>query len=84
MKLTRSHWCPQSLHEGGLSDRRNVIGPVCSVYSDVVYHTELTSLFYTIVSGRRYLQHKTQKDKLKREASAGELGKYERVWRRED
>lgn len=66
-----------------MSDRRNVIGPVCSVYSDVVYHTELTSLFYTIVSGSQYLQHETQEDKLKREASAGELGKYERVWRRE-
>ncbi|XP_038842042.1 trichohyalin-like [Salvelinus namaycush] len=73
MKLTRSHWCPQSLHEGGLSDRRNLIGPVCSVYSDVVYHTELTSLFYTIVSSSEYLQHETQEDKLKREASAGEL-----------
>uniref|UniRef100_A0A673WFU0 GTPase IMAP family member 4-like n=1 Tax=Salmo trutta TaxID=8032 RepID=A0A673WFU0_SALTR len=73
MKLTRSHWFPQSLHEGGLSDRRNVIGPVCSVYSDVVYHTELTSLFYTIGLGSRYLQHETQEDKLKREASAGEL-----------
>ncbi|XP_055774557.1 trichohyalin-like [Salvelinus fontinalis] len=73
MKLTRYHWCPQSLHEGGLSDRRNLIGPVCSVYSDVVYHTELTSLFYTIGSGSRYLQHETQEGKLKREASAGEL-----------
>ncbi|XP_029574023.1 trichohyalin-like isoform X2 [Salmo trutta] len=73
MKLTRSHWCPQSLHEGGLSDRRNLIGPVCSVYSDVVYHTELTSLFYTVASGSQYLQHETQEDKLKREASAGEL-----------
>lgn len=66
-----------------MSDRRNVIGPVCSVYSDVVYHTELTSLFYTIGSVSQYLQHETQEDKLTREASAGELGKYERVWRRE-
>ncbi|XP_071011972.1 trichohyalin-like [Oncorhynchus clarkii lewisi] len=73
MKLTRSYWWPQSLHEGGLSDRIHLIGPVCSVYSDVVYHTELTSLFYTIVSGSQYLQHETQEDKLKREASAGEL-----------
>ncbi|XP_038842420.1 uncharacterized protein LOC120041628 [Salvelinus namaycush] len=73
MKLTRSHWCPQSLHAGGLSDRRNVIGPVCSVYSDVVYHTELTSLFYTIGSGLYYLQHETREGKVKREASAGEL-----------
>ncbi|XP_055774571.1 uncharacterized protein LOC129852989 isoform X1 [Salvelinus fontinalis] len=75
MKLTRSHWCPQFLHEGGLRDRRNLIGPVCSVYSDVVHHTELTSLFYTIASGSEYLQHETQEDKLKREASAGELVK---------
>ncbi|XP_045567966.1 butyrophilin subfamily 1 member A1-like isoform X1 [Salmo salar] len=34
-------------------------------------------------SGSQYLLHETQEDKLKREASAGELGKYERVWRRE-
>ncbi|XP_071011976.1 golgin subfamily A member 6-like protein 4 [Oncorhynchus clarkii lewisi] len=34
---------------------------------------ELTSLFYTIDSGSRYLQRETQEDKLKREASAGEL-----------
>ncbi|XP_071260417.1 myelin-oligodendrocyte glycoprotein-like isoform X1 [Salvelinus alpinus] len=45
---------------------------------------ELTFLFYTIASGSEYLQRETQEDKLKREASAGELGKYERVWRRED
>ncbi|XP_055774572.1 butyrophilin-like protein 1 isoform X2 [Salvelinus fontinalis] len=76
MKLTRSHWCPQFLHEGGLRDRRNLIGPVCSVYSDVVHHTELTSLFYTIASGSEYLQHETQEDKLKREASAGELDQF--------
>uniref|UniRef100_A0A8K9V8W8 AIG1-type G domain-containing protein n=1 Tax=Oncorhynchus mykiss TaxID=8022 RepID=A0A8K9V8W8_ONCMY len=60
-------------HKLGLSDRRNLIGPVSSVYSDVVYHTELTSLFYTIDSGSRYLQRETQEIKLKREASAGEL-----------
>ncbi|XP_034147251.1 butyrophilin subfamily 1 member A1-like [Esox lucius] len=29
-----------------------------------------------------YLQHETQEDKLKRETSASELGKYERIWRR--
>ncbi|XP_071014666.1 myelin-oligodendrocyte glycoprotein-like [Oncorhynchus clarkii lewisi] len=34
---------------------------------------ELTSLFYTIDSGSQYLQRETQEDKLKREASAGEL-----------
>ncbi|KAM9544503.1 uncharacterized protein ACWYII_035845 isoform 1-T1 [Salvelinus alpinus] len=34
---------------------------------------ELTSLFDTIASGSEYLQHETQEDKLKREASAGEL-----------
>ncbi|XP_071260422.1 GTPase IMAP family member 4-like isoform X1 [Salvelinus alpinus] len=54
-------------------DRRNLIGPVCSVHSDIVYHTDLTSLFYTIDSVSWYFQHETQEDKLKREASAGEL-----------